>query len=305
MILTLLLSSFLTFVELNCENLFDYSHDEGKEDMEFTPEGARRWTRTRYWRKLNNIGQELLSCSDQLPDLVALVEIENDSVMHDLTHRSLLRGAGYEYLMTCSPDVRGLDIALLYQPSRFRPVCYDQLAVPTEEGVRSTRDILYVEGETFQGDTLHVFVIHAPSRYGGELETRTRRYQVMNVLLSALLPLSGRKIIVAGDFNDYADSPSLRMLPDSLLVKVTRDAQGRHGHARGTYRYQGEWRSIDHILLSPSLVPQIDSVFINDAPFLLEPEETYGGWKPRRTFQGYRYQRGYSDHLPLVVQFKQ
>ena len=305
MILTLLLSSFLTFVELNCENLFDYSHDEGKEDMEFTPEGARRWTRTRYWRKLNNIGQELLSCSDQLPDLVALVEVENDSVMHDLTHRSLLRGAGYEYLMTCSPDVRGLDIALLYQPSRFRPVCYDQLVVPTEEGVRFTRDILYVEGETFQGDTLHVFVVHAPSRYGGELETRTRRHQVMNVLLSALLPLSGRKVIVAGDFNDYADSPSLRMLPDSLLVKVTRDAQGRHGHARGTYRYQGEWRSIDHILLSPPLVPQIDSVFINDAPFLLEPEETYGGWKPRRTFQGYRYQRGYSDHLPLVVQFKQ
>jgi len=305
MILTLLLSSFLTFVELNCENLFDYSHDEGKEDIEFTPEGSRRWTRTRYWRKLNNIGQELLSCSDQLPDLVALVEVENDSVVRDLTRRSLLRGAGYEFLMTNSPDVRGLDIALLYQPARFRPVCYDCLAVPTAEGERPTRDILYVQGETSpRGDTLHVFVVHAPSRYGGELETRNRRSEAMSVLLDALRPLAGRKVIVAGDFNDYADSPSLRLLPDSLVANVSGDARGRHGHARGTYRYQGEWHSIDHVLLSPSLVALVDSVYINDAPFLLEPEDTYGGWRPRRTFAGYRYQRGYSDHLPLVVQFK-
>ena len=69
-----------TFVELNCENAFDTRHDEGKEDEEFTPEGTRRWTRTRYWRKLNGLGQTILSCSDELPDLVALVEVENDSV---------------------------------------------------------------------------------------------------------------------------------------------------------------------------------------------------------------------------------
>ena len=92
-----------TLVELNCENLFDCRHDSLKQDAEWMPDGLRRWTPARYWRKVNSIGQVILSCQeDGIPDLVALVEVENDSVLRDLTCRSLLRGAGYEYLMTAS-----------------------------------------------------------------------------------------------------------------------------------------------------------------------------------------------------------
>ena len=290
-----------TFVELNCENLFDIHHDEGKQDVEFTPEGTRRWTRTRYWRKLNAIGQEILSCSEELPTLVALIEVENDSAVHDLTRRSLLRNAGYEYLMTSSPDVRGLDVALLYQPTRFRPVCYECLTVPPLEGMRPTRDILYVQGETQRGDTLHLFIVHAPSRYGGELETRPYRLQVTKILTTALDTLITKNVLVAGDFNDYADNPSLTALEEAGLLNVSSKATGAAGRAEGTYRYRGEWHSLDHILLSPTLTERMDSIYINDATFLLEPENTYGGWKPRRTFNGYQYQRGFSDHLPLVL----
>ena len=289
------------FVELNCENLFDIRHDEGKQDEEFTPEGTRRWTRTRYWRKLNAIGQEILSCSDELPTLVALVEVENDSVLHDLTRRSLLRNAGYEYLMTSSTDIRGLDVALLYQPAHFRPVCYDCLVVPPLEGMRPTRDILYVQGETQRGDTLHLFVVHAPSRYGGELETRRYRQQVTDVLTSVLDTLGKKDIMVAGDFNDYADSPSLMTLEKAGLRNVSAHVTGKAKRAKGTYRYRGEWHSLDHILLSATLADRLDTIYINDATFLLEPDATYGGWKPRRTYNGYHYQNGFSDHLPLVL----
>ena len=91
-------SQSLTFVELNCENLFDCHHDSLKQDTEWLPASVRKWTPDRYWRKVNSIGQEIISCSEQsLPDLVALVEVENDSVLRDLTRRSLLRNAGYEY----------------------------------------------------------------------------------------------------------------------------------------------------------------------------------------------------------------
>ena len=296
----------LTLVELNCENLFDVRHDSLKQDQEFLPDGARHWTRTRYWRKLNAIGQEFLSCASDLPDLVALVEVENDSVLHDLTRRSLLRNAGYHYLMTSSPDVRGLDVALLYQPARFRPICYDMLQVPVLKDMRPTRDILYIRGESQRGDTLHLFVVHAPSRYGGERQTRPHRIQVVKTLAQymATLPADAH-IIVAGDFNDYADSPSLKYLYDQGLQNVSADAHGQHG-ARATYRYQGEWRSIDHVLTSASLAQRIDSVYINDAPFLLEDDPVYGGKRPRRTFRGFRYQRnGFSDHLPLIVRFRQ
>ena len=305
MFLSLLLSGLLTLVELNCENLFDCRHDSLKQDTEWLPDAVRKWTPDRYWRKVNNIGQEIISCSpESLPDLVALVEVENDSVLRDLTRRSLLRNAGYEYLMTSSPDLRGIDVALLYQPFSFRPVCYDYLDVTPLEDMRPTRDILYVQGETVGGDTLHVFVVHAPSRFGGEKVTRPNRRVVMERLIGAirLLP-SDAKVIVAGDFNDYADSPSLLYLEEHALHNVTKGVVGSHG-AQGTYRYDGQWESIDHILVSPALLGFAEQAYINDAPFLLEEDKKYGGVKPLRTYNGYRYQRGFSDHLPLVVRFR-
>lgn len=303
--LSLLLASWLTLVELNCENLFDCQHDSLKQDTEWLPASVRNWTPARYWRKMNSIGQEILSCQDDgIPDLVALVEVENDSVIFDLTRRSLLRHAGYEYLMTQSPDVRGIDVALLYQPMTFRPLCCDYLEVEPLEGMRPTRDVLYVQGETSERDTLHVFVVHAPSRFGGEHPTRPNRRVVMERIMQVVRELpEDAKVIIAGDFNDYADSPSLQYLEQHGLINVTREARGSNG-ARGTYRYQGEWESIDHVLVSRVLRDFVMESFINDAPFLLEEDKKYGGVKPLRTYNGYRYQRGFSDHLPLVVRFR-
>lgn len=305
MFLSLLLTGFLTLVELNCENMFDCQHDSLKDDTEWMPDGKRKWTPARYWRKLNHIGQEILSCQQEgVPDLVALVEVENDSCLFDLTRRSLLRGAGYEYLMTQSPDVRGIDVALLYQPMTFRPICYDFLDVKPLEGMRPTRDILYVKGETLRGDTLHVFVVHAPSRFGGEKQSRPNRQLIADRLIGVVKQLpADAKVIIAGDFNDGATDPALRFLEDNGLHNVTAKATGSHG-AKATYRYQGVWQSIDHVFVSTVLVDFVDKSFINDAPFLLEEDKKYGGVKPLRTYNGYRYQRGFSDHLPLVVRFR-
>ncbi|MBR3080228.1 MAG: endonuclease/exonuclease/phosphatase family protein [Prevotella sp.] len=304
--LTLLLASWLTLVELNCENLFDCRHDTLKQDTEWLPASVRHWTPSRYWRKQNDVARELLSCvDDDIPDLIALVEVENDSCLHDLTCRSLLRHAGYHYLMTQSPDLRGIDVALLYQPHAFRPLCYDCLTVSPLEGMRPTRDILYVQGETLFGDTLHVFVVHAPSRYGGERATRPNRQLVADCLVGAIRQLpAGARVIVCGDFNDDADSPALRYLESSGLHNITRHADGRYGMAKATYRYQGFWESIDHVFVSESLLSAVDNAYINDAPFLLEDDHRFGGVKPFRTYNGMRYQRGFSDHLPLVARFR-
>ena len=305
MFLSLLLTGFLTLVELNCENMFDCQHDSLKDDVEWMPEGKRKWSPARYWRKLNHIGQEILSCQQEgVPDLVALVEVENDSCLFDLTRRSLLRGAGYEYLMTQSPDVRGIDVALLYQPMTFHPICYDYLDVTPLEGMRPTRDILYVKGETLKGDTLHIFVVHAPSRFGGEKHSRPNRQIVADRVMGVVRQLSAEaKVIIVGDFNDGATDAALRFMENGGMHNVTAKATGAHG-AKATYRYQGVWQSIDHVFVSTALVDCVDKAFINDAPFLLEEDKKYGGVKPLRTFNGYRYQRGFSDHLPLVVRFK-
>ena len=306
MFLTLILSSFLTFMELNCENLFDTRHDSLKNDLEFLPDGSYRWTPYRYWAKLNHLGQEIVALSNPIPDFVAMCEVENDSVMFDLTRRSLLRNAGYEYVMTSSPDERGIDVALLYQPASFALLHSHSIRIKPLPDTRPTRDILYASGLIITGDTLHVFVVHAPSRRGGEQASRPYRLHVASQLAEAVDSVYAisrdAKIIIAGDFNDYADSPALQYLYEHHLINISADAKGSHG-AKATYRWHGEWRSLDQILCSPSLAARKQSSVIGDLPFLLEDDEKYGGKKPYRTYLGPRYLGGYSDHLPLVVQF--
>lgn len=316
MFLSLILSSFFTFVELNCENLFDTVHDSLKNDMEFLPDGDYHWTRTRYWRKLNHLSQEIIALGErndkectnwQLPDMVALCEVENDSAMIALTKRSLLRKAGYEYVMTSSPDERGIDVALLYQPMSFRLLQHYSIRIQKMPNMRPTRDVLYAKGILLSDDTLHVFVVHAPSRRGGEQASRPYRQQVASQLahsVDSIFSLNdSARIIVAGDFNDYHDSPALKVLESHHLINISKDAKGKNG-AKGTYRYHGEWNSLDQILCSRSLWRRMRSCEIGDLPFLLEDDEKYGGKKPFRTYLGPKYLGGYSDHLPLCATFE-
>lgn len=309
--LSLLLASLLTFVELNCENLFDCTHDDGKNDYEFLPDATRRWDSAKYWRKVNDIAREIIACGGEgqdwaLPDLVALTEVENDSVMHALLKKSPLKESGYEYLMTHSDDERGIDVALVYSPFSFRPLGHHSLRVSPPEGHHATRDILYVPGVIAHGDTLHVFVVHAPSRVSGERVTRPYRQRVadrLNAAVDSIRQTSDAHIIISGDFNDYAEGKAFESLYANHLHNVSRDAHGSHG-ARGTYKHRGRWASLDHILVSNSLLPRLDSCYILDLPHALEEDEKYGGCQPRRTYIGMRYHRGVSDHLPLVARFK-
>lgn len=300
-----------TVVELNCENLFDTQKDSLKQDGEWTESSLRHWTRKRYWRKLNNIAQEIIACGEtsegwRLPDIVAMCEVENDSVMRDLTKRSLLRKSRYEYVMTESPDVRGIDVALMYSPTTFRLICSRSIRIEPIEGMRPTRDILYVQGRVIGGDTLHVFVVHAPSRYGGERVTRPHRLQVATTLaqtIDSIRSVSAEAaIIVAGDFNDYHDNAAPQLLYEHGLKNITRNAKGTNG-AEGTYKFQGEWRSIDHVMATQSIAQKVTEAFISDPEFLLEDDEKYGGKMPLRNYYGYNYKAGFSDHLPLVVRF--
>lgn len=312
----LLLASLLTFVQYNCENLFDCEHDSLKQDTEFLPQSARGWGYTKYWTKVRNVAQCLLSCGNDEgapPDFVTLCEVENDSVVVDIIRHSQLREAHYEYIMTNSPDVRGIDVALLYNPFAFRPINHYSLAVDLEDKNHPLRHILYVAGVTIADDTLHIFVVHAPSRYGGKRKSSPRREAVaLRVCQSidSIRAISNHaKIIVAGDFNDGPDDKSLKIYEDDAMSNAARDAKGRYEgndnqKVKGTYKYKGEWESIDHVLVSSSLIDNVVEGFVNAPSFLLENDKQYGGLKPRRSFVGYRFRKdGYSDHLPLVIKF--
>lgn len=289
-------------VSWNVENLFHPSHDSLKNDYQFMPEGEYRWTRTRYWRKLDNVARTIaaLTDGDRWPALVGLCEVENDSAMHDLTRRSPLRAARYEYVMTESPDVRGVDVALMFQPHDFHLLRYEGIRVPSlEQGLRPTRNILHAVGTIGEGDTLHVLVVHLPSRAGGLSQGTENRRLAAATLGAVVDSLQTCNVLVMGDFNaEPGDEVFEKLMPPlRSLVPRKRSKQHRLG---GTYFFQGRWSFLDHILVSERLWPRTNrQVTVMRAPFLLTDEGT-----PFRTYRGPIYNGGFSDHLPIWMELQ-
>ena len=286
----------------NVENLFDTQDDPQKNDNEFLPHANRHWTFPRYRDKLTKVAKTIVSAGEEcVPDLVGLCEVENDSCLHDLTRRSPLREADYRYVMTDSPDRRGIDVALLYQRSTFRLLHYQSIRVPHDVAKRdATRDILHVAGKLQSGDTLDVMVCHLPSRSGGKARSESYRLFVADLIgrtADSLVQVRQHPyLVIMGDFNDYpTDRPTDRLTHTKAGLRNLMK-----GMSGGTYRYRGEWGILDQFFVSPQV--QVKNVQIFRFPFLLEEDEKYGGEKPFRTYQGMRYQGGYSDHLPIGME---
>ena len=292
----------------NVENLFDAKDDTLKNDQEFLPEATRKWDYYRYKDKINKIARVIISTGkDNIPDLVGLCEVENDSCLLDLIKYSPLREAGYRYVMTHSPDERGIDVALLYQRGTFKLLEKQIIPVPLERLRKSpTRDILHVAGKVISGDTLDVFVCHMPSRSEGEKRTEPYRLFASQILKSSVDSLMKIRqhpyLLVMGDFNDTPHKPSVSQLHEVGLINMMDDKSG------GTYQYRGKWEILDQFLVSESLLNDNgrihtvkDQSFIIRYPFLLEEDDKYGGEKPYRTYHGMKYQGGYSDHLPIAI----
>ena len=293
----------------NVENLFDCKDDPRKNDNEFLPDAKRNWTPYRYWEKVRNLAKGIIaSGNDYVPDLVGLCEVENDSCLYDLTRRSPLREAGYRYVMTDSPDQRGIDVALLYQRASFKVLQHQSIRVPHKQLKKGpTRDILHVVGKVVSGDTLDVMVCHLPSRSGGQAKSEPYRIFVADLIkqtVDSLLEVRHHPyIILMGDFNDYPTDKSMKRLCSGK--RLHNLMKGKKG---GSYRYRGEWGMLDQFIVSGSLLKKKSSIRTSKDkaqvlchPFLLEEDDKYGGEKPFRTYNGMRYQGGFSDHLPICL----
>ena len=286
-----------TLLTWNVENLFDCRHDTLKNDLEFLPNSNRRWTVQRYRRKLVQTARLIASVTPEngWPLLVGLQEVENRQVMDDLTRQSPLAKVGYAYVMTDSPDERGIDVALMYRPDAFHYLSHRSVRVPSvENGLRPTRDILVVKGVVEGVDTLHVAVVHLPSRAGESRAGSRNRMLAASTLRSVADSLHGKRLLVMGDFNAEAGDPIFEQLCPPLhdMMPSTR----RH-RPQGTYYFQRQWATLDHMLASDSLLPFLPTeARIVDLPFLKDKDG-----HPWRTYRGPTYTGGTSDHLPVMI----
>lgn len=306
----------------NVENLFDTKDDSLKNDDQFLPDGFMRWTPWKYWEKLRNIARVITAVGGmQSPALVGLCEIENDSVIFDLTKRSPLRAQEYAYIISDSPDERGIDVALLYQRHQFRLLESKEYEIRfSERNHRPTRNILHAVGNLINGDTLDVFVCHFPSRSEGQRETEPLRVAAAALLRektdSLFRTREEARILIMGDFNDHPDNKSLSRTLQARRLTVQPNKKGLYNlfyHRMkerdfGSYKYQGRWEVLDQFIVSGSMLTGSDSISVNGnnahifrAGFLFEEDTRYYGRKPFSTTLGPRYIGGFSDHLPIYM----
>lgn len=289
----------IVIVNYNVENLFHPKHDSiaindttwvEKEDVEWTPDGDRHWSYSRYYRKVENIARVLTNIGEWPGvDVVGLQEVENALCIKRLCRT--LRRNEYDFVHYESPDRRGIDVAFIYKKARIDTIATKPLRV--DLGKETTRDILYVSAKIYCKDTIHFFVCHLPSQRGGAAESQWKRDQAKKVLQDAIDSLyaihPNPQIIVMGDMNSKPQQDLNGLNNRMLTIK--------NG---GTHKYQGQWTCLDQFYTSSAL-DSISDVRIYDADWIQETDEKFMGLKPKRTYNGLRYQNGFSDHLPIIL----
>jgi hypothetical protein len=307
----------------NFENLFDTLDTEGVRDTEFTPTGEKLWDTKRYLTKLDRLAQVVAELgTDVTPDGVAILgvsEIENRSVLEDFVKHPLIKDRNYQIAHKDSPDERGIDVALLYNPKYFTMDTFQNLKVELfRDGEPDyTRDVLVVSGK-FDGEPMHFMVNHWPSRGGGEAASQPGRNKaaMVNKLAadSIMQAQPGAKIIIMGDLNDDPISPSVKEVLNAQRKKNKVKAGGFYNPMYDLYRkgigtlaYRDAWSLFDQMILSHGLVNgnmeegyQFYQVNIHNPKYLLQKKGRFKGY-PFRTFGGSEYLGGYSDHFPVYV----
>jgi len=294
----------------NTENLFDVTDDPLTDDDDFLPTGLMRWNNVRYNKKINSLYKTIIAAGGwEPPAIVAMCEVENRKVLEDLVEGTNLSGYGYSIIHEDSPDTRGIDVCLIFRKDLVRIARYRYFKPETVGEFRS-RSILYAKC-IIMDDTLHLLVNHWPSRRGGVLagdELRDKISAKATAVVDSINALSPgqQKIIITGDFNCSPEDLAVKSFTDDkFLINVTR--RNRSG-IPGTYRYQGTWEIIDQFIVSYGLINSSHGLFAGDNPFrifdadfLLARDPKYPGPVPFSTYRGYRYQGGFSDHLPVLL----
>lgn len=304
----------------NVENLFDTINDPNKNDEQFLPDGDYRWNSEKYYQKLDRISQVIQEMSKMDGGLVALgvSEVENEQVLLDLLSTERLKPLGLKVCHHESPDRRGVDVSLIYNPQRFCVIdtAAYPLVVPNQPEFIS-RDQWLVTGILDKTDTLYILVNHWPSKAGGEKRSLPGRIAAGSlshtIAQEVFQKHPGAKFILMGDLND---NPNSKAMMEYLGTKVRTKGLTNNDlynpmwkmfqDGIGSYAYRDSWEMLDNIIISGGLVyPRANTYKYNGAfvfrkDFMITKSGSYMGY-PWRMYAGGIYQGGYSDHFPVYI----
>lgn len=305
----------------NIENLFDTIDSPDTFDTEYTPQGSKKWDSAKYWEKISNIARVISDIgTDMTPDgpaIIGLAEVENRSVLEDLVNDPQIRNRNYQIVHYDSPDRRGVDVALLYQPKYFNLLSSKpNLFIPEGRTDFYSRDVLLVSG-LFHGELMHVLVNHWPSRIGGERKSRPLRNsaaQLNRKIIDSLMVANPEAhILLMGDLNDDPVNESVKvhlkagrkkdkLKPGELYNPFFEFYQ----KGIGSLAYRDSWNLFDMIIMNQTLLSRKENTYkflragVFNKRYLLQTEGQYSGY-PLRTHVGDNYMGGFSDHFPTFI----
>ena len=308
----------------NLENLFDTQHDEGKNDYEYLPEGTNKWTDLKYRHKLSNMAKVLSEMgTDWLSGVgcavIGVAEVENNRCLTDLCNQPPLKARNFKFCHIEGPDQRGVDCALLYNPSLFTVRNYNLVPYVyrlPKDSERATRGFLVVEG-VLAGEDVTVIVCHLPSR-GAESFYREEGGRQLRTLKEQLQAKNPKvKLLIMGDMNDDPQDKSMAVALGAKRKISEVEENGLYNpwwdvlaSGTGTLKYDGKWNLFDQIIVSQNLLHKEGAsdygtlklrkhqIFRRD--YLFQKEGKYKGNTLRTQASGV-WLDGYSDHLPTVV----
>ena len=314
-----------TIAFYNLENLFDTVNDTLKNDEASPIMGIKEGREEVYQKKLTNMSKVLSEIGTKEAKnsaaIIGVAEVENRKVLVDLLQTDNLKNEQYEIIHYDSPDLRGIDVALLYKPNYFRPTHHEvfELKIWDENGMRIyTRDQLLVSGY-LDDELIHVIVNHWPSRRGGEAKSRSKREKAayLNTQIIEKIKLSdpNPKVIIMGDLNDDPHNASLK----KVLKTKSKKANVKEGdiynpmedmfrRGQNTVVYRDNINLFDQIMFtSPLLTTKKDfstykmyKTNVFNPQYLTTQTGKYKGY-PHRSFAGNNFINGYSDHYPVYM----
>lgn len=305
----------------NVENLFDTLDTEDVRDTEFTPQGSKKWNTAKYQHKLENLSRVISEMGvDVTPDGVALLgvsEVENKDVLEDLVKTEKLKDRNYQIVHYNSPDARGIDVALLYNPNYFEVTGSRSFKVSFDDDPDyKTRDQLLVSG-ILGGEKVHVMVAHWPSRRGGQKRSEPRRVTAAEVGRAVIDSLMAEdpeaKIFYMGDLNDDPVNRSVKKVmltaakPRQSGAKVLfNPMESYYKKGIGSLAWSDNWNLFDQIIMNPIVTRgefrewTYYTARVFNKAYLCQAEGQFKGY-PFRSFVGSNWMGGFSDHFPVYI----
>lgn len=303
----------------NVENFFDIYDDTLRDDNDFLPNGLMRWNYTRYKQKITSIYKVITAAGGwDPPAIIGFCEIEKRSILEDLIFNTYLTKYNYQIIHEESPDWRGIDVCLIYRKDRVNLLGYQYIFPEDLKRQESgTRNVLY-SSWLISKDTIHLFLNHWPSKRGGVLPGEPVRISISQMIRNKVDSINMKtnghaRIVIAGDFNCLpGDKGILSLLKsDKEYPELINLAEQYSETGYGTYRFMGIWEMLDQVIVSGWLLKcdqgistSLDLFKIFKPDFLLRKDSEYPGVSPFSTYRGYRYQGGYSDHLPVTLDLR-